>query len=501
MSKIECKQVTFGFDLQGKNLFEQVSLVIDDTWKLGLIGRNGRGKTTFLQLLLGTYPYQGKIIHQKHFHYFPQPIETPTRQVSEILAESGEFERWEIEKEFYELGLAPALLERPFAELSGGEQTKVRLAALFLNQNDFLLIDEPTNHLDQAGRALVAEYLRKKRQGFIVVSHDRAFVDAVVDHILSLEKQQVTLIQGDFTRYEAQKQRTDAAEAARQTKLQSEISRLKETAAQKSVWSAGREKEKHGDPRKKGSGAINDKGFIGARAARTMNRAKSLEARAAREISEKEQLLKNLEYVDSLSIKMLPSHHRILLETEALELAYEQPLFAPLTFQLKRGEQRAILGANGAGKSSLLKALLGDFSGTIKGTIARSASVKISWIRQDFEKNHGTLREFARVHQLDYQEFLNNLHKLGVERRVFAQRIESMSMGQRKRVEVAKSLSTPAELYIWDEPLNYLDVFNIEQLETLIATQKPTLLLVEHDQAFIQNIHARTTVLERADSV
>src|SRR5699024_9041227 len=109
-------------------------------------------------------------------------------------------------------------------------------------------------------------------------------------------------------------------------------------------------------------------------------------------------------------------------------------------------------------------------------------------VRQNYEDNHGTLQEFSDKNHLSYQEFLNNLHKLGLERKVFQTRIEDMSMGQRKRVEIAKSLATPAELYIWDEPLNYLDVFNQEQLEEVIQLVEPTMLVVEHDAQFLENI-------------
>lgn len=107
--------------------------------------------------------------------------------------------------------------------------------------------------------------------------------------------------------------------------------------------------------------------------------------------------------------------------------------------------------------------------------------------------------DFAEAQGLDYTVFLNNLHKLGMPRDVFNTRIELMSMGQRKKVELAKSLSLPAELYIWDEPLNYLDVFNQEQLERLISAVQPTMLLIEHDQTFIERVATKVVALEKAD--
>ena len=125
----------------------------------------------------------------------------------------------------------------------------------------------------------------------------------------------------------------------------------------------------------------------------------------------------------------------------------------------------------------------------------------ISYVRQNYEDNRGTLAEFAKKNRVDYQAFLNNLRKLGMERDVFHNKIEQMSMGQRKKVELAKSLSQPAELYIWDEPLNYLDVFNQEQLEQLILNVKPAMLLVEHDQTFLDKYLLRLFLLRNLNLV
>ena len=143
----------------------------------------------------------------------------------------------------------------------------------------------------------------------------------------------------------------------------------------------------------------------------------------------------------------------------------------------------------------MIQYLLGDFSGDSEGEATLAHQLTISYVRQDYEDNQGTLSEFAEKNQLDYTQFLNNLRKLGMERAVFTNRIEQMSMGQRKKVEVAKSLSQSAELYIWDEPLNYLDVFNHQQLEALILSVKPAMLVIEHDAHFMKKITDKKIVL------
>lgn len=491
MSTIEIKNLSFGYDNQEGLLFDQATLNFDQHWKLGLIGRNGRGKTTLLTILQGKLPYEGQINHQLDFVYFPQAIQNKNQLTYYVLNDICSFEQWELERELNLLHLSPDILWRDFTTLSGGEQTKVLLALLFIDQQHFPLIDEPTNHLDMLGRQQVAEYLNKKKQGFIVVSHDRNFVNEVVDHVLSIEKSQLVLYQGNFSVYEEQKRLRDEFEQAQNMKLKKEVSRLKKTAAEKAEWSRSRE----GDKTKSRTGFIDtenrrvNKGAVGADAARTMKRSKAIVTRMETQASEKEKLLKDIEYIDPLQMNFQPTHRQRLLTVEKLSLGYEEKfLFEPVSFEVNKHERIAITGPNGSGKSSTIRYLLNEFDGQVKGDVQLSTHTQISYVRQNYEDNSGTLQDFAKKNKLDYSIFLNNLKKLGMEREFFHNPIQQMSMGQRKKVEVAKSLSVSAELYIWDEPLNYLDVFNQEQLEQLILAVKPTMILIEHDIAFLKKI-------------
>lgn len=498
MAQIKIEQLTFSYPGQEQELFKEVNLNLDSAWKLGLFGRNGRGKTTLLKLLQGKLEYRGKIFHQLNLSYFPQEVTDPSQLATDALNSGMDFETWELERELTLMGVDPAILWRPFQSLSGGEQTKLRLAALFAEQAGFLLLDEPTNHLDLTGRQQVATYLRQKKQGFIVVSHDRTFVDQVVDHILVIDKAKVSLYAGNYTTYAQEKQLSDDFERQQNVKLTKEIRRLKETAREKERWSGSREKDKRGDPHIKGSGSIYDTGHIGARAARVMKKSKSLEHRISAELQTKQKLLKNIEQVDQLDLNFQPGHHRRLLTAQQLELFYDNAaLFAPVNLTVEKGQCVGLTGPNGSGKTSLIRVLQQKFTGEIKGELQWPEKVKISYIRQDFENNNpGYLVDFAEEHHLDYEMFLNNLHKLGLERSAFTQEIQKMSLGQQKRVEVAKSLSQPAELYIWDEPLNYLDIYNQEQLIELLTRIKPTILLVEHDQHFLEKVATSIVSLE-----
>ena len=195
MSQINVSSLTFGYEGSFDNIFENVSFSVDTDWKLGFTGRNGKGKTTFLKLLLGEYSYKGIITASVYFDYFPYRIEKEDRQKG-----AGEFleklkpgvEQWRVFCEMEKLGLGGETLYQNFDTLSFGEQTKLQLAILFSGENDFLLLDEPTNHLDQESRETVKEYLRGKK-GFILVSHDRDLLDACIDHILVLNKKSIEI--------------------------------------------------------------------------------------------------------------------------------------------------------------------------------------------------------------------------------------------------------------------------------------------------------------------
>lgn len=477
---IDIQHLHFGFDTMDRKLFEDVSLTIDTRWCLGLIGRNGRGKTSLLKLLTHDYPYTGEIRSDVEFVYFPQIISNKESLVYYAIDEVMPVEVWKMERECQLLGLDKEILWQPFKQLSGGEQTKVLLAALFCEETRYPLLDEPTNHLDMEARKTVANYLKKKK-GFIVISHDRNFIDSVVDHILVIEKSQLALYKGDFSTYEQQKQLQDEYELEQNRLLKSEIDRLQKTAKEKSDWATKREKPSGNDP------------FGNAVAKRMNKRAKAIEKRTTEKVEEKTGLLKNIEKISDLKINCHFSHRNPVLRVKNFTLCFEgKPLFHPITFDIFKNEQVALVGPNGSGKTSILNYLIQkEFAGLIMGEVAIPSGLIQSNIRQNHEDNKGLVKDFADKYQLEYSSFLNNLRILGLERDVFNIPIEYMSSGQQKKVEFAKSLGIPAEFYIWDEPLNYLDVFNQTQIEKMIVEYKPTLLFAEHDQTFLTNIASK----------
>lgn len=233
MAMILLSNLSFGYEGSYQPVFEDISIALDTDWRLGLTGRNGRGKTTLLRLLLGAQGaayglrgFTGSIQTKVRFGYFPAPVEHPEWLAIEVAQQiCPDCQQWQLERELSLLEFPEDALWRPFEQLSGGEKTKLQLAALFLQENAFPLIDEPTNHLDTESRQLVADYL-KRQKGFLLVSHDRDFLDGCVDHILSLDRDGVQLRKGDFTGWYQDYQTRVQSEREQNERLKKEIGRL-----------------------------------------------------------------------------------------------------------------------------------------------------------------------------------------------------------------------------------------------------------------------------------
>lgn len=499
MSQIQVSNLTFSYDTSYDTIFENASFTIDTDWKLGLIGRNGKGKTTFLNLLLGKYDYSGSISHSTCFDYFPCPVtRSQEKRITADLAEEliPDFELWKVCRELDSLKADAEILYRPFETLSHGERTKVMLALLFSRDNHFLLIDEPTNHLDISARTLLRDYLCSKK-GFLLVSHDRWLLNECVDHILVLNRSSIRVEKGNFDSWYANKEKQDNFEQAENEKLKKEISKLKEAARRTAMWADKAESRKIGyDPIKEHDRSMGTRAYIGAKSARMQQQRKNLDYRRTAAIEEKETLLKDIETVPDLKLPTLMHHKQTLIHAEKLSLGYgDTPILHDLTFSLEQGDRVWLQGPNGCGKSTLIKAILGDASINTSGELHLASGLTISYIDQDTSHMTGSLQDYIRSVNMDESLFKAILRQLDFARTQFHKRLEEYSEGQKKKVLIATSLLTPAHLYIWDEPLNYIDIFSRMQLEKLILTHCPTLLFVEHDRTFGEKMATKTIAL------
>ena len=517
MSQINVSNLTFAYEGSYDNIFEDVSFRIDTDWKLGFTGRNGKGKTTFLNLLQGKFEYSGTISASVKFQYFPHHVSDKTQITAAIVEEiCPNYPDWQLLRELSLLDVDPDVLTRPFQTLSNGEQTKVLLAALFLGENNFLLIDEPTNHLDMNGRKIVSDYLNGKT-GFILVSHDRAFLDGCVTHILSINKANIEVRRGNFTSWWENKKLQDEFELAENEKLKKDIKRLTAAAKRSERWSDKLEGTKIGTH-------AYDRGAIGTQAARMMKRAKHIEGRRNDAIEEKSALLKNLDHASDLKITQLPYHKPRLLSLSDVSVFYGNEAAMPLpegsvaglcpaerrglgqspigikcvcqniSFDISQADRIALLGKNGSGKSSILKLICGEEI-TFSGELSIGSGLKISYVSQDTSHLSGNLTDYARQYNIDESLFKAILRKLDFLRVQFEKDMRDFSSGQKKKVLIARSLCEKAHLLVWDEPLNFIDVLSRMQIEQLLLEYKPTILFVEHDSVFCDAIATRVVQL------
>ncbi|HHX68311.1 MAG: ABC-F type ribosomal protection protein [Miniphocaeibacter sp.] len=493
MSIIDIKNLEFTYIGDIKPIFENISLQLDSNWKLGLIGRNGYGKSTFLNILLGKLDYSGTISSKVHFEYFPYEIKNEDYLTVDVVEEiKGNYELWKLERELNLLNVDLDILYRPFNTLSGGEQTKVLIASMFISDNNFLLIDEPTNSLDIKGRRILAEYLNKK-SGFILVSHDRNFLNHTIDHVLTIEKKKIVLQKGNYDTWKENKDAEDEFNRNKNEKLKKEISRLEKSAEEKATWSDRVEATKG----QKISGIKADKGYIGHKSAKMMQRSKNLEQRYKKTLKEKTGLLTNIEFEDDLVLETVAHHSKNLIVAENYSISFnDKSIFEPFDFAIENGEIVTITGENGAGKSSFLKSIVG-FNIKRNGSLKLASNLKISYLPQEFNWIKGSLDDFIEDNNINKTKFLTLLRKMGFDRDTFNKDIGSYSSGQKKKVLISKSICEEANIYIWDEPLNYLDIITRLQIERMILSYKPTIILVEHDEDFLKNINARNIEIKK----
>ena len=538
MTMIKVNNLTFSYPGSYQNIFEDVSFTIDSDWKLGFVGRNGRGKTTFLNILLNKLEYKGSISCDMEFGYFPYQVEDISKDTIEIVEEVCKTDEiWDIYREFSMLRIEDDVLYRPFESLSNGERTKVLLAAMFISENKFLLLDEPTNHLDIGARKIISEYLKSKK-GFILVSHDRKLLNNCCDHIISINKTNIEIQAGNFSSWWNNKIMQDNFELAQNEKLKSEIKRLEKSAQRTNVWSSKAEK---GKKMTSEMDSKPDRGYVGHKAEKMMKRSKSIENRQLKAIEEKNKLLHNIEKYDDIKLVFNEYRTNVLLTADKLSFKYhdsDKPdscknVFENLTFDIRNGDRVCVSGKNGCGKSTLLKILIGEIDYktgiennknrknsneeteisnediknsreeiehcikkynpdytdySIEGFLSIGSGLKISYVSQDTSFLKGSLSEFARENDLDESLFKSLLRKLDFSRDLFENDMSSFSEGQKKKVLIAKSLSERAHIYVWDEPLNYIDIYSRIQIEELLLRYEPTIIFVEHDSTFAEKI-------------
>jgi ATP-binding cassette, subfamily F, member 3 len=492
------------------------TLAVEAGEKIGLVGRNGAGKTTLLQILAGNSEadagsvervggakvgmtsqslYAGErgtlSVEEEIISAFAPLIEREKElkdletQLSEgpstALLErygrlQGEFERdggYEYRARAAStlsgLGFAPEDWKRPVGSFSGGEQSRIALARLLLEEPDLVLLDEPTNHLDLKAIEWLENFVKGAKSAVLVVSHDRYFLDAVAGSILELEDGKLTRYVGNYSKYVAEKS-TRAEQLARKVKANAERRAQLERFIER-------------------------------------NRAK---ARKASQAKSKQKLLDRMEKIEApsqgsknmkLDLGETARAGRVVLEMEDVRYAHEdsdEPLLEELEFVLERGERVALLGLNGTGKSTIMRLATGELSPQ-RGSVRLGHNVTLAYqdqqlARLDDEKT--VLQEAMDATGLKAPEARDLLGAFLFSGDDVFKKVSSLSGGERNRLSLAEIVVSDANLLLLDEPTNNLDIPAREALEEALLDYRGTMFFISHDRYFLQKLATRVVELE-----
>lgn len=491
---LEASHVSKSYGVQ--DVLQDVSFRLSDGEKVGLVGRNGCGKTTLLRILAGEEtPDAGhvrRVPSSLIVGYLPQAarIEDNCPVYEEIASTGiGRDRWWEAEKVLVGLGFTPQQLTLSVASLSGGEKTRLALAKLLLIQPDVLLLDEPTNHLDVVMLEWLEEWLKGFHGAAIIVSHDRRFLDNVVSRILELEEGKLTAYTGNYSDYARQKELALHRHEEAYRTQQREIQGVQEFIQRQLRLAARIE-----------SGPKRGRDHYTRIAGKVARRAQA--GRKRLEQMERVEKPRPEEHI-RFSFDDATDSGREVIVAENLSKQYgSRKLFTGLNLYVRYGDRLAIVGRNGAGKTTLLRILLG-LEQPDTGTVRIGSRVQPGYLAQEHENlnPHRTVldevRSASNATQHEVRALLASLLFPGHD--VF-KLIKNLSEGERVRVALAKLLVCGANLLVLDEPTNHLDIATRERVEAALDAYTGTLLLVSHDRYLLDRLTEQTLVLEYGEA-
>ena len=516
-----------------QDVLKGVSLHVGPGERLGLVGPNGAGKSTLLGLMLGTVePDQGEVFRAKHLRlgYLPQELLQLTGQtVLELAMDTGdglsqvEAELWEVHQELAEnpsperydellirqgrlqtafeglggydlearaskvlagLGFTSEQLSRDVATLSGGWLMRAALARILLSNPDLILLDEPTNHLDLEMLAWLEGWLSGFRGAAVIVSHDRAFLDATVTRLLEIDPrtQQLRSYTGNYADYLEQKQ----AEVERQWQAygdwQVEVARLRD-AARRLRGLAVKKKGGKGD-----SGDKFAKGFFNDQTTRMVKRARHIEQRLERLLTDERAEKPRRVWQMKLDFEGGSAGGRDVLRLEGLAVGYDRPLLGGLDLLIRHGERVALIGPNGSGKTTLVRTLTGEVP-PLAGQARLGAQVRVGYFAQEHDRLRPELNalETVRPYRPDAETGLRAfLHYFLFQGDAVFTPVAALSFGERARLTLATLVAQGCNFLILDEPINHLDIASRERFEQALDAFDGTALFITHDRYFIE---------------
>ena len=503
MSILNVEHLTHGFG--DRAIFNDVSFRLLKGEHVGLIGANGEGKSTFLNIITGKLmPDEGKVEWAKNVRvgYLDQhTVLTPGMTIRQVLASAFDF-LYDMEKQMNEicekmgdatpeeleqymedlgtlqdlltmhdfymidakveevgraLGLTEIGLDRDVTELSGGQRTKILLGKLLLEKPDILLLDEPTNYLDAEHIEWLKRYLNDYENAFILISHDIPFLNSVINLVYHMDNQELNRYVGDYDKFqEVYAMKKSQLEAA-YNRQQKEIADLKDFVARNKARVATRNM--------------------------AMSRQKKLD---------------KMDMIELAAEKPKPEFHfkegrttsRIIFEARDLVIGYDEPLSKPLNLTMERKEKVALIGANGIGKTTLLKSILGLIP-PLSGEVEQGDYLEIGYFEQEMSGSGDNScideiwQEFPSYTQYEVR---SALAKCGLTTKHIESRIMVLSGGEQAKVRLCKLLNRPTNVLLLDEPTNHLDVAAKEELKRALKEYKGSVLMVCHEPEFYEGL-------------
>lgn len=514
---LACQNISKAFGAE--EIIKHASFHLEDNEKAAIVGINGAGKTTLLKMLVGEYESdEGTVTlaKGKTFGYLAQIQEVsgdagiyeevlkekadiirmeeklkemeqkmsdvPEEQLEKFMedyhklhdgfeAANGYAYRSEVTGIIKGLGFEEKDFNKKMSELSGGQKTRVCLCKLLVSKPDLLILDEPTNHLDIESIAWLENYLLNYKGAVLIVSHDRYFLDKIVTKVIEVASHQVSVYEGNYTAY-AKKSRERREALLKQYYNQQQEIRHQEEVIEK---------------------------------LKSFNREKSIRRAESREkaLEKIERLEKPPEETTNMRLALTPriTSGNDVLTVEQLSKSFDtQRLFSGVDFELKRGERVALIGANGTGKTTILKIINGLIDAD-HGTVTTGANVQIGYYDQEYHVLHSEKTIFEEISDT-YPELTNTQIRnvlaafLFTGEDVFKQ-ISALSGGEKGRVSLAKLMLSNANFLILDEPTNHLDIMSEEILEDALISYSGTVFFVSHDRYFINRTATRILCLDK----
>ena len=503
MSILTVEHLTHGFG--DRAIFSDVSFRLLRGEHIGLVGANGEGKSTFFNIVTGHLtPDEGKIEWAKNVRigYLDQhtvlekgmtirdvlksafawlfELEQKMNDICDQLGSASEDEMESMMEElgtiqdtltmhdFYiidakveevarALGLLDIGLEKDVTDLSGGQRTKILLGKLLLEKPDILLLDEPTNYLDEEHIAWLKRYLQEYESAFILISHDIPFLNDVVNIIYHMENQALDRYVGDYTHFEEVYAVKKAQLEAAYRRQQQEISELKD--------------------------------FVARNKARVATRNMAMSRR---------KKLDKMEVIELAAERPKPQFHfkygktpgRFLFETKDLVIGYDEPLSKPITVSMERGQKIALVGANGIGKTTLLKSILGLIP-ALEGTCELGENLQIGYFEQEVKGvNTNTCIEelWQEFPSFTQYEVRSALAKCGLTTKHIESQVRVLSGGEQAKVRLCKLINRETNILLLDEPTNHLDVDAKDSLKQALTEYRGSVLLICHEPEFYRDI-------------